>query len=56
MPEPIYEDKVINCCDCKEDFDFTAGEQVFFKERGFKDPKRCKSCKAKKRMADFNNQ
>lgn len=53
-----FKDKIINCCDCKEDFEFSAGEQKFFAEREFQTPKRCKSCKQKKRMReadDFNN-
>jgi len=44
-----YKDKVIKCVDCGEDFVFTAGEQLFFADKGLKnDPKRCKSCKGKK--------
>lgn len=46
-----YEDKWIVCCDCKEEFEFTAGEQKFFFTKGFSTPKRCKECKAKKRAA-----
>jgi len=35
--------------DCGNDFVFTAGEQLFFYDKQFKnDPKRCKLCKAKR--------
>jgi CxxC-x17-CxxC domain-containing protein len=44
-----FSDKVLKCVDCGEDFVFTAGEQLFFFDRQFKnDPKRCKTCKAKR--------
>lgn len=42
-------DRVLKCADCGNDFIFTAGEQLFFFDRQFKnDPKRCKLCKAKR--------
>jgi CxxC-x17-CxxC domain-containing protein len=42
-------DRVLKCSDCGNDFIFTAGEQLFFSDRQFKnDPKRCKLCKAKR--------
>jgi CxxC-x17-CxxC domain-containing protein len=42
-----YQDKVLNCGECGAEFVFTAGEQMFFADRGFKnEPKRCKGCKA----------
>lgn len=42
-------DRVLKCSDCANDFIFTAGEQLFFFDRQFKnDPKRCKLCKAKR--------
>ncbi len=42
-------DRVLKCSDCSSDFTFTAGEQLFFSDRQFKnDPKRCKLCKAKR--------
>jgi CxxC-x17-CxxC domain-containing protein len=44
-----YKDKVLRCSDCGEEFIFTAGEQLFFADKGLKnEPKRCKGCKAKK--------
>lgn len=42
-----YHDKVLKCTECGSEFVFTAGEQMFFADKGFKnEPKRCKSCKA----------
>ena len=42
-----YHDKVLKCAECGSEFVFTAGEQMFFADKGFKnEPKRCKSCKA----------
>jgi len=42
-----YHDKVLKCADCGAEFVFTAGEQMFFADKGFKnEPKRCKACKA----------
>lgn len=44
-----YRDKVITCVECHGEFVFTAGEQVFYAEKGFKnEPKRCKNCKGKR--------
>ncbi len=41
-------DKILKCSDCGNDFVFTAGEQLFFHDKQFKnDPKRCKQCKIK---------
>jgi CxxC-x17-CxxC domain-containing protein len=42
-----YHDKVLKCGECGAEFVFTAGEQMFFADKGFKnEPKRCKACKA----------
>jgi CxxC-x17-CxxC domain-containing protein len=44
-----FQDKVLKCIDCGGDFIFTAGEQLFFYDKQFKnEPKRCKSCKTKR--------
>lgn len=44
-----FQDKVLVCVDCSSEFVFTAGEQIFFADKGFKhEPKRCKVCKAKR--------
>jgi len=44
-----YRDKVLKCVECGAEFIFTAGEQAFFADKGFRhEPKRCKSCKSKR--------
>jgi len=44
-----FQDKVLKCVDCGSDFVFTAGEQLFFHDKQFKnEPKRCKACKTKR--------
>jgi CxxC-x17-CxxC domain-containing protein len=44
-----FVDRLLKCSDCSNEFVFTAGEQIFFYDKQFKnDPKRCKLCKAKR--------
>ncbi len=44
-----FADTDILCIDCGNDFIWTAGEQVFFRDKGLKNPpKRCKECKQAK--------
>ena len=42
-----YQDRTLRCCDCDQDFVFSAGEQAFFysKRPPLADPKRCKACR-----------
>jgi len=35
----------LTCADCGREFDFSAEEQRFFREKGFEPPKRCKECR-----------
>ncbi|HUF04067.1 MAG TPA: zinc-ribbon domain containing protein [Aridibacter sp.] len=47
--ENDFEDKEIDCVDCGNPFVWTAGEQLFFRDKGLKHPpKRCKPCKKAK--------
>jgi CxxC-x17-CxxC domain-containing protein len=49
IPAMEFVDKTLKCIDCGADFVFTAGEQLFFFDKQFKnDPKHCKQCKAKR--------
>jgi len=42
----MYQDKTLVCRDCGAEFDFTAGEQEFYAEKGFQnEPTRCKDCR-----------
>lgn len=44
-----YVDRILTCVDCGGEFVFTAGEQLFFQDKQFKnDPKRCKPCKSRR--------
>ncbi len=44
-----FQDKSLNCVDCGTEFIWTAGEQLFFADKNFKnEPKRCKDCKGKR--------
>lgn len=42
----MFEDKVLVCKGCGQEFTFTAGEQEFYAEKGFQnEPTRCKECR-----------
>ena len=42
----MYQDKVITCRDCGNEFVFSASEQEFYASKGFdNDPSRCPSCR-----------
>lgn len=44
-----FVDRFLTCNDCGGEFIFTAGEQLFFFDKQFKnDPKRCKPCKSRR--------
>ena len=44
-----FQDKNILCIDCGQEFIWSSGEQLFFRDKGLVNPaKRCKSCKQAK--------
>ncbi len=44
-----FVDRILTCSVCGGEFVFTAGEQLFFLDKQFKnDPKRCKPCKSRR--------
>ena len=46
---PEFVDKSILCIDCNNEFIWTVGEQVFFRDKQLQNaPKRCKDCKQAK--------
>ena len=50
----MKEDKTLTCCECGQEFVFTASEQEFYAEKGFtNEPRRCPTCRQarKQRMA-----
>lgn len=47
--EAEFQDITILCIDCDSNFIWSAGEQVFFRDKGLQNPpKRCKDCKQAK--------
>ena len=43
----MFTGKTLICKDCGREFEFTAGEQEFFAEKGFtNEPTRCPACRA----------
>ena len=47
--DALFSDRTLLCADCNREFIFTAGEQLFFHDKQFKnDPKRCKPCKSRR--------
>jgi CxxC-x17-CxxC domain-containing protein len=40
-------DRALKCVDCSESFVFSAGEQLFFREKSLQDPSRCWKCRKK---------
>ena len=42
----VFQGKSIQCTDCGTSFTFTAGEQEFYRTKGFtNEPRRCPSCR-----------
>ena len=54
----MKEDKTLTCCECGNEFVFTASEQEFYEEKGFtNEPRRCPACRQarKQRMGVQND-
>jgi DNA replicative helicase MCM subunit Mcm2 (Cdc46/Mcm family) len=50
------QDKVIICSECQTEFLWTVGEQEFYENHNFVEPKRCRECrKARKINKQSNN-
>lgn len=50
MSEEMKESIEIICKDCEIPFEFTAGEQEFYRENGLNPPKRCPVCRIRKKQ------
>lgn len=52
-----FADKKMACEKCGEEFIFPCGEQKFFEEKGFIEPKKCPKCRGKENVKrpDANN-
>jgi hypothetical protein len=48
-------DQTLKCRDCQIDFVFTANEQAFFAEKGFRAPSRCRPCRQAKKLRQTEN-
>jgi hypothetical protein len=41
-----FQDRILTCVDCGDEFTWSAGEQAFFQEKGLtSEPKRCQDCR-----------
>jgi CxxC-x17-CxxC domain-containing protein len=49
-------DKTLPCILCKNQFTWTAADQEFYRERGLKQPKRCKACREARKALFEGNQ
>jgi len=51
---PQFQDHTLTCTDCGSQFIFSAGQQAFFREKGYSEPKQCSFCRQlkKQRRAD----
>lgn len=50
--ERVYQDRMLVCRDCAEEFTFSAGEQAFYSSKSLtNDPQRCPSCRAAAKRA-----
>lgn len=45
-----FQDKTLSCQDCGAEFTFSGDEQQFFADKGFSEPKRCGTCRQKKKQ------
>lgn len=43
------QDQVLSCVDCGSQFTFSAKDQAFYQERGYQAPRRCKTCRDKRK-------
>lgn len=51
MSSLLNADRNLTCADCGQEFVFTASEQQFYADRGFSDPRRCRSCRAARKAS-----
>ena len=48
MPDSA-DDQTLSCVDCGAQFTFSARDQAFYQERGYQAPRRCKTCRDKRK-------
>lgn len=44
----MAEAKILKCVDCGAEFEFSERDAVFYQEKGWEPPRRCKTCRVKK--------
>jgi hypothetical protein len=49
LPEGTVSNRTIVCCQCREEFVFTAGEQRFYAKLNLTPPRRCPACREDRR-------
>ena len=47
----MYQDKILTCADCGQEFAFSSSEQQFYADRQFSEPRRCPSCRASRKAS-----
>jgi len=51
-----FQEKSIQCSDCRTTFTFSAGEQEFFQSKGYtNEPKRCTACREARKSQRYGN-
>src|SRR4030042_6737537 len=51
-----FQDQTMTCKDCGREFIWTAGEQEFYKQKGFENPPfRCTECRSKRKADRMSN-
>ena len=51
MNKVTFSDIFLTCCDCKETFLFSTGEQAFYRSKTLSIPHRCLSCRRKRKAS-----
>lgn len=49
-------DRSLICTECNNKFNFSVGEQAFYAQRGFQDPKRCATCRERAKIRRAGSQ
>jgi septal ring factor EnvC (AmiA/AmiB activator) len=48
-----FEDKILVCRQCGENFTFTISEQEYYSDKGWAEPRRCPQCRSARRKVDI---
>jgi len=50
-----YQDQMLQCVECGQEFTFTGEDQEFYAQKGYSSPKRCPVCRANRKNASRGN-